>query len=344
MTAMGLTCPKCGATFPDGLLACPGCGKLIHSERLKALAREAAEAEGEGDPSRELAAWRTASSLLPAGSAQRLQVDARIRDLVREIDRPGAPALPPKSGGKSGRSGATAGLTAVGLLLWKMKGFALLVLGKLKFLILGLSKAQTLLSMLLTMGIYVMAWGVKFAVGFVLSIYVHEMGHVAALRRYGIAATAPMFIPGFGAYVRLHQYPASPAEDARVGLAGPLWGLGAALFCAAVHFLGGGPIWGALARSGAYLNLFNLVPVWQLDGARGFHAVAQRERWVLAGLTGAAWIVTHESMLVFILAGMGYRLYQRDAPARTDARALAEFAFLLCTLSALCLIEVLVPR
>src|SRR5439155_143942 len=83
--------------------------------------------------------------------------------------------------------------------------------------LLGLTKASTLFTMLLSAGVYWAAWGWKFALGVVLSIYVHEMGHVQALQRYGIKATAPMFIPGVGAVVRLKQYPASP-RDARVGL------------------------------------------------------------------------------------------------------------------------------
>src|SRR2546430_4861243 len=82
--------------------------------------------------------------------------------------------------------------------------------------------------MLLSAGVYWTIWGWKFALGVVLSIYVHEMGHVQALQRYGIKATAPMFIPGVGAVVRLKQYPADRREDARVGLAGPLWGRPAA--------------------------------------------------------------------------------------------------------------------
>src|SRR5256885_5819705 len=108
-----------------------------------------------------------------------------------------------------------------------------------------------------------------FAFGLVLSIYIHEMGHVQALQRYGIKATAPMFIPGFGAVIRLKQYPADAREDARVGLAGPLWGLGAALAAYAVYRATGVGVWGAIAHMGALVNLFNLVPVWQLDGARG---------------------------------------------------------------------------
>src|SRR2546428_13931548 len=73
--------------------------------------------------------------------------------------------------------------------------------------------------MLLPMGWYGTIWGWKFARGFVVSIYIHEMGHVQALPRYGIKATAPMFIPGVGAFIRLKQYPTDRREDARVGLA-----------------------------------------------------------------------------------------------------------------------------
>src|SRR4029079_13484890 len=87
----------------------------------------------------------------------------------------------------------------------------------------------TVLSMLLSLGVYWTAWGWKFALGIVLSIYVHEMGHVIVLGRYGFRATAPMFIPGLGALVRLRQHVVNPREDAEIGLAGPIYGLGAAL-------------------------------------------------------------------------------------------------------------------
>ena len=88
--------------------------------------------------------------------------------------------------------------------------------------------------MLAAFGVYWTVFGGRFALGFVLSIYIHEMGHVAALMRYGVPATAPLFIPGLGAVIRLRQSFINPREDARVGLAGPIWGCGAALACAAV--------------------------------------------------------------------------------------------------------------
>ena len=71
---------------------------------------------------------------------------------------------------------------------------------KAKALLLGLTKGTTLLTMLLSLGVYWSMWGWPLRLGLVLSIYVHEMGHVIALARYGFRATAPMFIPGLGAW------------------------------------------------------------------------------------------------------------------------------------------------
>jgi hypothetical protein len=84
---------------------------------------------------------------------------------------------------------------------------------------------------------------------------------ITALVRYGIPATAPSFIPGFGAFVRMKAYPASAVEDARVGLAGPLWGLGASLAALGMHLLTGSGVWGAIAQAGAWINLLNLIPI-----------------------------------------------------------------------------------
>ena len=104
-----------------------------------------------------------------------------------------------------------------------------LVLGKLKFLLLGLTKATTLLSMLAFAGLYWNIFGWPMAIGLVVSIYIHEIGHVVELKRAGIEATAPMFIPGIGALIQSKRYPDDPKVEARIGLAGPVWGLGAAL-------------------------------------------------------------------------------------------------------------------
>src|SRR6185503_15304593 len=98
----------------------------------------------------------------------------------------------------------------------------LLLAGKLKFLLLGLSKLSTVASMFGFILVYWSIHGWPLAVGLAGSIYVHEMGHVAMLRRLGIAASAPLFIPGVGALVMLKERITDPLVDARIGLAGPL--------------------------------------------------------------------------------------------------------------------------
>jgi Zn-dependent protease len=136
--------------------------------------------------------------------------------------------------------------------------------------------------------------------GFVLSIYIHEMGHVIALRKYGIAASSPMFIPFVGALVRLKQYPANVAQDARVGLAGPIWGLRRdRRRLARAGSPPAQPIWYAIAHTSAWLNLFNLLPVWQLDGGRGFRALTRKQRGMALGVALAMWVLTQETMLLF---------------------------------------------
>src|SRR5262249_42285113 len=120
--------------------------------------------------------------------------------------------------------------------------------------------------------------------GVIASIYVHEMGHVAALKRYGIDASAPMFVPGFGALVRMKQYPTDAHEEARTGLAGPTWGLFAAIVALAIGEVTHSLVAMQVAMLGAALNLLNLIPVWELDGARGIRALAQNERLVVAAV------------------------------------------------------------
>jgi len=226
-------------------------------------------------------------------------------------------------------------LGPVGAAIWKFKTFALIALSKGKLLLLGLTKISTLASMLLSMGLYWSLYGWRFAVGFVLSIYVHEMGHVAALARYGIAATAPMFIPGFGAVVRLKAYPANPGEDARVGLAGPIWGFGAALVALGVYIATDSGIWRALAQTGAWINLFNLIPIWQLDGGRGFRALTRQQRIMATGVALVLWAVTSETVLLLISLGGIYRFFTHDAPEQPDNVALFQYVGLLAALSAI---------
>jgi Zn-dependent protease len=217
---------------------------------------------------------------------------------------------------------------------------ALFAVTKGKLLLLGLTKAGTFLSMMASFGVYWAAWGWKFALGLVASIYVHEMGHVAAMRRYGIEATMPMFVPGVGALVRSKQYPVDPVENARVALAGPLWGLGAALAAYAGFWITQLPVLAAVAQVGAWINLFNLLSVPPLDGGKAFSALTEGQRWVLVAVLSVALAVTRERLLILLLMASVVRTMVGKGASRADGRTLAEFAVLLVALSAMCLIPV----
>ena len=221
------------------------------------------------------------------------------------------------------------------MLFWKFKFIVVFIATKAKLLLLGLSKSTTLFTMLLSLGVYWAAWGWKFGLGVVLSIYVHEMGHISELRKFGIRATAPMFIPGLGAIVRLHQYPQTAREDARIGLAGPIWGLGASVATLALYYATQLPIIAAIATVGAWINLFNLLPVWQLDGARGFRSLSRSQRWTALAVIAATWLLTQEGLLVLLGIGAAFQCFAKDSPKNGDTRGLVSYAGLVISLALL---------
>ena len=333
-TSSEARCVECGAELGPGLVACPSCGRLLHAGALKKLAAEAEAAEQRGDISAALAAWRNALDLLPPDSRQHDVILQRVRALSSQVE--GFGDAPRPSGWKKG----AAGLGGVALVLFKFKTVILFALTKGKLLLLGLTKLPTLLSMFVSLGFYWSMWGWKFALGFIVSMYIHEMGHVWMLNRYGIKATAPMFVPGFGAFVRLQQYPATEIEDARVGLAGPLWGLGAAAASYGVYAATGSPIWAAIAQSGAWINLFNLIPIWQLDGGRGMRSLTRVQRGLAALAAAGMWYATsHEdrqnTFLVIIAVCAAGRAVMGDAPKQRDDVGLFQYVLLLLTLGGL---------
>lgn len=327
---------NCGTELPPLALSCPACDALVHAPKLERLAAEAKAASDRGDTAAALRSWREALALLPASTVQFESVRKRVEQLER-VEAGRAAKEPPKHG-FWGRWIARLG--PVGIIAWKAKVIVLLALGKAKLLLLGLTKLTTLLSMIASLGLYWALYGWKFGLGLVALIYIHEMGHVAALRRYGIPASAPMFIPGFGAFIRLKARPPTVGQDARVGLAGPIWGFGAACGAYAIYLWTGAPIWAALARFGAWINLFNLVPVWQLDGSRGFAALTRVHRGAILAVVGLTWVLTHDGMLFLVALGCGYRLFTNDYAPESDMPVFGEFAALVILLALLCLVGI----
>ncbi len=201
--------------------------------------------------------------------------------------------LPPEQE-RTGWRRALGPLAVIGAALAKLKG-VLLLLPKLKLL-------TTSGSMLVSVAAYSLIFGWPFAAGFVLLLLVHEMGHVIQLRREGIEASAPMFIPFLGAVVAAKSLGDDAAAEARVGLAGPVLGtLGAALLIP-VWLATGNEFWQALAFTGFFLNLFNLLPVVPLDGGRAMAAMAPWMWFVgLAAMVALAIAFPNPIILIILL-------------------------------------------
>jgi Zn-dependent protease len=320
---------------------------LLHKEELEQLTAKAQIARKAGDVKQESSTWRRALEILPPDTRQYESISQRVGELSRLLEQSSRSS--PETGASTeisvadtapGKRWKWAGLGALVLLIWKLKSVLAFVITKGKFLLAGLTKSGTFFSMILSFGVYWTAFGWKFAVGLIISIYVHEMGHVAALHRFGIRASSPMFIPGVGAFVRLGQYPVDAREDARVGLAGPMWGLGAALVAYLIFLASSAPSWGAIARVGAWINLFNLLPVWQLDGSRGFRALTRAERFLVTATIGVTWFLTGEGLLLLLGIAAALQAWGGKAPEQGDRTTLVQFLALIPTLSAMCLIQV----
>lgn len=217
-----------------------------------------------------------------------------------EAEEPAAEAAP----STPRRKGLAGFLVAVGVLLAKFGKVALLGLTKFKGLF-SLAKFgqffTTGLSMFVSIGFYAMLWTWKFALGFVLLLFIHEMGHVLMLRRHGLKASTPVFVPFMGAAVFLREHPQDARTEAEIGIGGPFLGTLGSLGCLGLFFLTGYPLFLALTYVGFLINLFNLVPLTPLDGGRVAAAISPK-LW-LVGLIAllVAYFKWHNPIMVFIL-------------------------------------------
>lgn len=195
---------------------------------------------------------------------------------------------------------------------WWFIGAALLFLatkGKTVLLLLG-KFAGPLISMAVTIGAYALVSPIWFAVGFVLLILVHELGHVWAAKRKGLPVSAPVFIPFIGALITMKRHPKDAVTEAYIAMGGPLVGtLGAtAVYIAGIVF--DNPLLFVLANVGFLINLFNLLPIHPLDGGRIATAVS-RWLWVVGLIVGALLIIYLRSfLLILIWVYFAWNLYR----------------------------------
>jgi Zn-dependent protease len=310
-------CERCGADLSPGELACKQCHALVHAAELERLSATATQLEGQGELSKARDQWLASLALLPQNSTQAEWVQNHLRTLNATAARAARPGV---RSSWARRLGPLAPLVAV---LAKSK--ALLALFKLKFL----------LSLAVFAGFYWSLYGAWFGVGFAALILIHELGHFVDIKRRGLPAEMPVFLPGLGAYVRWQALGVSTETRAAVSLAGPLAGWAASAACALIWLKTGGAIWAGLARAGAWLNALNLIPVWVLDGAQAVLPLDKAERMATLALCVALGLLLGESVFFLVAAGMGYRLFTKDLPAHSSRPTTIYFLAVLISLGLL---------
>lgn len=156
-------------------------------------------------------------------------------------------------------------------------------------------------TMLLSVFAYALVFGLWYAVGFVLLIFVHEMGHYLAARQRGLAVGAPTFIPFVGAWIQLQDMPHDVETEAWVALAGPLLGSLGAIACYWLYRASDDRLFLALAYAGFFINLFNLIPLSPFDGGR-ITAILSPRVWLLGAPLLVAVFFWSPSPLLVLMA------------------------------------------
>lgn len=224
------------------------------------------------------------------------------------------------------------------LLLAKFKSAILLALPFLKgsIILAKMGKfAGTFISMLLTVLIYMQTYGLPFAIGFVMLIFLHEMGHSLMAKYEGLDVSAPMFIPFVGAFIRMKELPKSAMTEAKIAMGGPVLGSLSAFVCYGLYSLTKDPFFLHLTYVGLLINLFNLIPLSPLDGGRVAGAISPKI-WIIGLIIAVAvmfWMFSPILLLIIILGAIeAYHMWKDPKPeyyavSGTDRMTLAIFYF-----------------
>jgi Zn-dependent protease len=309
ISSQSVSCANCGAAIAPGALVCPNCRKFTHSDELNELANRARHASAVGQLAVSRESWLAALNLLPPESSE-------YRAVQREIDKLDARLSPrPPKDWKKRLGPFGVGIAA----LLKYKSALFLLLAKGKFFI----------SILLFLGLYWARFGWWFAFGITASVLLHEMGHYLMVRRFGFSAELPMFLPGFGAFVKWNGANVDGSVRAQISLAGPLFGFFSGLVFYAVFLSTGQLVWLALAQLAGWINLLNLIPVFIFDGAAAMSALGAQARLAVLFVSITMFFTLHETLFLFIAIATGYRLIKRDFPQDAKQGIAYYFVFLI---------------
>ena len=306
-------CPQCSRWLPEGTLACPECDTIVYSQHLREIALDATAKESAKELAQARDAWVLALEWLPEGTKQRAAIEQRIALIDAQLQ-----AVEDNKAKWMRRLGPFAPV--------------LLFLSKIKSLLFVLLKLKFLLSFVAFFGIYWALFGWQFGLGFTVAILLHEMGHYIAAKRLGLKVDLPVFLPGLGAYVRWYNMGISLDALSTIALAGPFAGLLTAAACGVIAIVFKLPLFSALAHVGAWLNLFNLVPVLGLDGAQATYSLDRTQRWLVLATALIFFGMLHEGPFLFIAAGMAWRLWAGGYAEKPSTKTLVKFVLLLFAL------------
>jgi Zn-dependent protease len=296
-------CPNCNSALPLGAVACPDCHTLVYAAELDKLSREARALEAKGDLAQAREVWNRTLALLPPDSKQTVWVNDKLRALSTRINTAPDPQAKPDHA-------------------WAKKlgplGPIAIVLAKSKGLLLAVFKLKFLFSFLAYLALYVAMFGWRFGVGFAVSILIHELGHFVDIKRRGLPAEMPVFLPGLGAYVKWNALGVTRRQVAQISLAGPLAGWLAAAACYVIYTYTHDPLWASLARTGAVINVLNLTPIWILDGGKAANPLGSVGRAALLAVALGCWLYFGENIFALVAAGIVWRLFTKDKPAQDD--------------------------
>ena len=288
---------RCHAALAPGALVCNHCHALVNAERLEQLATAARTHEERHELTAAREVWAEALELLPPQSVQAEWIRNNVQRLATASAT--APVVP------AGNAWVRRLGPLAPLVLLLAKGKFLLALFKLKFI----------LSLGVFVAFYWSLYGARFGVGFAILILVHEMGHFIEIKRRGLPAEMPVFLPGLGAYVRWTALGVSVQTRSLVSLAGPMAGLIGAAVCAALWMRSGAAFWIGLASLSAMLNVLNLIPVWVLDGGQAIAALDKNERLMLASVAVIFAAYFGQPLFLLVAAGAAYRAFTKDLPS-----------------------------
>jgi Zn-dependent protease len=317
-------CPNCSHWLTEGTLACPDCQTLTYGAHLSGLAAQAQELEQQGQWKQARELWQQALQWLPADTRQ---ADS-IQKHLAQIDG----RLKAEDDQKARWTKRLGPFAPIALFLLKAKSF-LFVLLKFKFL----------LSMLAYFGLYWAFFGWKFALGFLISIFIHEMGHYLAAKSQGLKVDLPVFLPGMGAYVRWYGQGVSRENLAKIALAGPVFGLGTALACLGIFWATHYGLFLVLAYFGAWVNLINLIPVLGLDGAQATLSLSKLQRGLIVATCVLFFALSFRGMdsndnhwvFLVVAGGMVWRLFTNDEPEKPSTLSFVWFQGLVILLGAI---------